>query len=159
MLRKYFENTVIEALKNMEFAPSINFEEIKLNCEIPKNKEFGDFAVNVSSLAKVLKMAPPVIAQKISEKIDKKDFEITILGGFINFKVKSDILNSVISEILAKAEKYGSSDLGNGEKVIIEYVSANPTGPLHIGHGRWAAMASSHSKLMNFAGYQTYQEF
>ena len=159
MLRKYFENTVIEALKNTEFGPSINFEEIKLNCEIPKNKEFGDFALNISSLAKVLRMAPPQIAEKIAEKIDNKDFETTIAGGFLNFKVKSNILNSIISEILTKAESYGSSDLGNGEKVIIEYVSANPTGPLHIGHGRWAAMGSSLSNLLNFAGYKTYQEF
>ena len=159
MLRKFFENTVIEALEKSEFSKLINSDELKLNCEIPKNKDFGDFAVNVSSLARVLKMAPPQIAQKISENIDKKGFDVTIAGGFLNCKINSDILNSVIKEVLEKAEKYGSSDLGNGEKVLIEYVSANPTGPLHIGHGRWAAMGSSLANLMNFAGYETSQEF
>ena len=159
MLRKYFENTVIEALKKSEFAQTIDFNEIKLNCEIPKNKDFGDFAINVSSLARVLKMAPPVIAQKIAEQIKSDDFEVTIAGGFLNFKINSNILNSVVKEVIQKSDKYGSSNLGNGEKVLIEYVSANPTGPLHIGHGRWAAMGSSLSNLMNFAGYKTSQEF
>ena len=159
MLRKYFENTVIDGLKKSEFADLINFDEIKLNCEIPKNKDFGDFAVNVSSLARVLKMAPPVIAQKIADKIEQKDFEVTIAGGFLNFKIGTNILTSIIKEISEKADKYGSTDLGKGEKVIIEYVSANPTGPLHIGHGRWAAMGSSLANLLNFAGYKTYQEF
>ena len=65
MLRKYFENTVINGLKKSEYAPMLDFNELKLNCEIPKNKDFGDFAINVSSLARVLKTAPPVIAQKI----------------------------------------------------------------------------------------------
>ena len=159
MLRNYFENTVFEALKKTEFSDLVNFSEICLNCEIPKNRDFGDFAINVSSLARVLKMAPPVIAGKIVEKINKKGFEVAIAGGFINFKVEADILNSVIAEILEKADKYGASNIGNGEKVIIEYVSANPTGPLHIGHGRWAAMGSSLSNLLAFAGYTPYQEF
>ena len=159
MLRKYFENKVIEGLKNSEFADLIDFDELKLNCEIPKNKDFGDFAVNVSSLAKTLKMAPPVIALKIAEQIEQKDFEVNIAGGFLNFKIGTNILTSIIKEISEKADKYGSSDLGRGEKVIIEYVSANPTGPLHIGHGRWAAMGSSLANLLNFAGYKTYQEF
>ena len=159
MLRKYFENTVIEAVKKSEFADKIDFNDFKLNCEIPKNREFGDFAINVSSLARVLKMAPPVIAQKISEHIKKENFEVTIAGGFINFKIEPEILNSVTKEVLKKGQKYGSSNLGNGEKVLIEYVSANPTGPLHIGHGRWAAMGSSLANLMNFAGYVTSQEF
>ncbi len=159
MLRKYFENTVINAIKNSEFNDLINYDELKLNCEIPKNKEFGDFAINISSLSRVLRMAPPVIAQKIAEKIKPNNFEINIAGGFLNFKIGSEMLNSIIKEILEKLENYGSSKLGNGEKVIIEYVSANPTGPLHIGHGRWAAMGSSLANLLNFAGYNTYQEF
>ena len=159
MLRKYFEQIVENAIKKSEFSDNINCEEIKLNCEIPKNKDFGDFAVNISALSRVLKMAPPLIANKISEKIDAENFEVNAAGGFINFKVKPNILNSVVSEILEKSDKYGESSIGNGEKVIIEYVSANPTGPLHIGHGRWAAMGSSLANLLNFAGYKTYQEF
>ncbi len=159
MLRKYFEQIVEDSIKKTEFSGNINFDEIKLNCEIPKNKDFGDFAVNISSLSRVLKMAPPLIANKIAEKIDSEDFEVNVAGGFINFKVNTNILNSVVSEILEKSDKYGESSIGNGEKVIIEYVSANPTGPLHIGHGRWAAMGSSLANLLNFAGYKTYQEF
>ena len=120
MLRRYFENIIIEALKKSEFASLIDFNELKLNCEIPKNRDFGDFAINVSSMAKILKIAPPLIAQKIVENIDCKDFQTTIAGGFLNFKVESNILNSIIKEIIKKSEKYGSTNLGCGEKVLIE---------------------------------------
>ena len=78
---------------------------------------------------------------------------------FINFKLGKSFLNTVIKDILNLKNTYGSNDFGEGQKVILEYVSANPTGPFHIGHGRWAAMGSALANLLKFAGYDVYQEF
>ena len=133
-------------------------EEISLRVETPKNAEFGDFAVNVSPLAKVAKMAPPLIAQKIAENINFEG-ETNIIGGFINFKLTKEQQDAVIKKILAEKENFGSNNFGHGEKVVLEYVSANPTGPFHIGHGRWAAMGSALASLMKFSGYDVFQEF
>lgn len=133
-------------------------EAIALRMETPKNPEFGDFAVNVSPLAKVAKMAPPLIAQKIVENLDFEG-ETSIVGGFINFKLTSEQQDSIVKKILAEKENFGRNDLGQGEKVNLEYVSANPTGPFHIGHGRWAAMGSALADVLKFSGYDVFQEF
>ena len=130
-----------------------------LNAEIPKNEEFGDIAINVSSLARLAKMAPPAIAQAVAEAINIEDCEISTVAGFINFKPGKSFLNAIVKEIMNQKSDYGSNDYGAGQKVILEYVSANPTGPFHIGHGRWAAMGSALANLLKFAGYEVYQEF
>src|SRR5699024_2478471 len=109
----------------------------------PKNTQFGDFAVNVSSLAKFAKLPPVKIAELIAENISKENFDINVTAGFINFKINNIFLNNILSEILSKKLDYAKNNQGSGKKVILEYVSANPTGPFHIGHGRWAAMGSA----------------
>jgi len=154
-----FKDSILEKV-NQAIAKSgfAGAEDITLRVETPKNAEFGDFAVNVSPLAKVAKTAPPLIAQKVAENIDFEG-EINILGGFINFKLSKEQQNEVIKKILKEKENYGSSNYGHGEKVILEYVSANPTGPFHIGHGRWAAMGSALASVMKFSGYDVSQEF
>lgn len=128
-------------------------------CEIPKNTQFGDFAINVSSLARDAKMAPPLIAQNIANYIEYKGFSVNTVAGFINFKLEEDMLCDITRDILDKKENYCASDVGKGEKVNLEYVSANPTGPFHIGHGRWAALGSSLANIMNYCNYNVYQEF
>ena len=133
-------------------------DAITLRMETPKNAEFGDFAVNVSPLAKVAKMAPPLIAQKVLENLDFEG-ETSIVGGFINFKLTSEQQDSIVKKILAEKDNFGRNDLGQGEKVNLEYVSANPTGPFHIGHGRWAAMGSALADVLKFSGYDVFQEF
>ena len=133
-----------------------NFKPI---CEIPKNTQFGDFAINVSSLARDAKMAPPLIAQNIAQYIECNGFSVNTVAGFINFKLEKEMLASIAKEILDKKENFASSDLGKGEKVNLEYVSANPTGPFHIGHGRWAALGSALANIMNYCNYNVYQEF
>lgn len=154
-----FKDSILDKV-NKAVAKS-NFEgseQISLKVETPKNAEFGDFAVNVSPLAKVAKMAPPLIAQKVVDNIDFEG-ETNIIGGFINFKLTKSQQDAVIKKILKEKEKFGSNDFGKCEKVILEYVSANPTGPFHIGHGRWAAMGSALADLMKFSGYDVFQEF
>lgn len=154
-----FKDLVLEKVNDA--VAKLGFEGsdlISLRVETPKNPEFGDFAVNVSPLAKVARMAPPMIAQKVVEQLDFEG-EINVVAGFINFKLTSKQQNSVVKKVLTQKENYGSNDFGQGEKVLLEYVSANPTGPFHIGHGRWAAMGSALADLMKFSGYDVAQEF
>ena len=162
MLKNYFTNITKEAiekaieLKELNETQEINFE---LVCDTPKNKDFGDFAINISALARTAKMAPPLIAQTIVKHIEPKNFSINIVAGFINFKLEKEFLNEVVKNILEKKENYLKSDIGHGEKVNIEYVSANPTGPFHIGHGRWAALGSALANIMKYCNYDVFQEF
>ena len=162
MLKDYFieitKNAINEAIKNSKLGQTkeLSFELI---CEAPKNKDFGDFAINVSALARTAKMAPPLIAQTIAEYIKQENFSVNTISGFINFKIEKEILNNIIIEILKKQKNYLKTDIGKGEKVNIEYVSANPTGPFHIGHGRWAALGSALANIMKYCNYDVFQEF
>ena len=163
MLKQYIIDVTTDAIKTAAKEGKLNQLKVddvfSLNAEIPKNEEFGDIAVNVSSLAKFAKMAPPAIAQAVAEAIKLEDCEISTVAGFINFKLGKSFLNAIVKEIMNQKSDYGSNDHGAGQKVILEYVSANPTGPFHIGHGRWAAMGSALANLLKFAGYNVYQEF
>ena len=163
MLKQYIidvtTNAIKTAAKNGQLNQMQENDSFTLNAEIPKNEEFGDLAINVSSLAKYAKMAPPAIAQAVAQAISIDDCEVTTVAGFINFKLGQSFLNAIVKEILNENAQYGSNDFGNGQKVILEYVSANPTGPFHIGHGRWAAMGSALANLLKFAGYDVFQEF
>ncbi len=130
-----------------------------LSVEKPKNPEFGDFAVNVSSLARSAKIAPPMIANAIVEFVEKEDNEYSVIGGFINFKAGNSLLINLVDEIFTKNKDFGRPENIEKEKIILEYISANPTGPFHIGHGRWAAMGSALANLLKFYGHDVYQEF
>ena len=163
MLKDFFlkevENGINEAIKAGTLGQMGTGDEYTLVMEKPKNADFGDFAVNVSSLARMAKIAPPMIAQAIVEKLDKNDYTVSVVGGFINFKISDSMLANTIEEILKKKESYGRGEGINKEKILLEYVSANPTGPFHIGHGRWAAMGSALANLLKFYGHEVYQEF
>lgn len=161
-IKDFFENVVNEAVLAASKEGKLGgLEGIKpsLICEIPKNTEFGDYAVNVASLARYAKKAPVQIAEILSEVIKKDGFETNVIGGFINFKLKEEFLFKILEEILEKKEDYGRVNLGGGKKVNIEYVSANPTGPFHIGHGRWAAIGSALAEILKYTGYDVFQEF
>ena len=164
MLKDFFlketEAGIKEAIKSGTLGQmGVNDNEFTLIVEKPKNPDFGDFAVNVSSLARMAKIAPPMIANAIVDKLSKENYEVSVVGGFINFKVSNNLLASTIEEILKKKESYGRGDGKDKEKILLEYVSANPTGPFHIGHGRWAAMGSALANLLKFYGHDVYQEF
>lgn len=162
MIRDFFVNSVKDALKKVVNDKKLNIpEDVEINfmCEIPKNTEFGDYAVNVSMLSKYAKMAPPLIANIIKDYIAADDFEVNVINGFINFKLNEKFLIKILDEVLNKKENFAKIDLGKGKKVNIEYVSANPTGPFHIGHGRWAAIGSALAEIMKYTGYNVFQEF
>lgn len=163
MLRDYFlnkvENAIEKAIVANKLGQMTEYTKGTLSVEKPKNPDFGDFAINVSSLARSARIAPPMIANSILEFIDKEDSDFSVIGGFINFKAGDSLLVNLIEEVFAKKNNFGKPDKINREKIILEYISANPTGPFHIGHGRWAAMGSTLANLLKFYGHDVYQEF
>ena len=163
MLKDFFLNEVkqgiTKAIEANELGQMSAENEYSLIMEKPKNPDFGDFAVNVSSLARSAKIAPPMIANAIVKHLLNKDYSVSVVGGFINFKIENSLLANAVAEVLEKKENYGRPENVPTEKILLEYVSANPTGPFHIGHGRWAAMGSALANLLKFYGHEVYQEF
>jgi len=143
---------------NQEFDQSI------VMIEIPKNNQNGDFSTNIAMrLCKILHANPVVIANELKDEFlaNSNDIEkIEVAGaGFINFWVKKSEIANTINTIISLGNEYGSSNTGKGLKVLEEYVSANPTGPLHCGHARGAAWGDSCVRLMNKAGYKATREY
>ena len=163
MIKDYFLNeieTAIEkAIKDNKLGKMKEYTRGSLSTERPKNADFGDFAINVSSLARFARIAPPVIAKNILEYVEQEDNEYSVVAGFINFKAGKKLLSGAIEEIFKKDKNYGKPENVKTEKILLEYISANPTGPFHIGHGRWAAMGSVLANLLKFYGHEVYQEF
>lgn len=163
MLKDFFLNEVKNGIKKAAAAGKLGQmgtdEKFSLIVEKPKNSDFGDFAVNVSSLARSAKIAPPMIANAVAAELPKENYSVSVVGGFINFKIENSLLAEAVAEILEKKENYGKPEDVPVEKILLEYVSANPTGPFHIGHGRWAAMGSALANLLKFYGHEVYQEF
>lgn len=157
------ENSLKLALKAaIKKSYDLDVEDILI--ERPKDLSHGDYASNVAmKICKLAKSRPLDVANKILENLDKASANIEkveIAGpGFMNFFMSNDSLTSVITKILNEQENYGCSNYGNGIKYNIEYVSANPTGDLHPGHARGAAMGDSISRLMKMAGYDVTREY
>ncbi|SFL76912.1 arginine--tRNA ligase [Pelosinus propionicus] len=130
--------------------------------EVPPKKEFGDFATNFSmQAARAAKTNPRVIAEAIVARMQETWLEKAVIAGpgFINFYLKSDWLYTMLNDILSQGENYGNSKTDAKERVQVEYVSANPTGPLHVGHGRGAAVGSALVNLLKAAGYDVASEY
>lgn len=130
--------------------------------EVPPQKEFGDFATNFAmQSARSLKCNPRMIAQAVADNLDCSYVEKTEIAGpgFINFYLKQDWVYDMLAKIIAAGENYGNLTTGCKEKIQLEYVSANPTGPLHVGHGRGAAVGSALANLMKAAGYDVTREY
>lgn len=132
--------------------------------ESPKNKDNGDYATNIAmQLTKLAKKPPRAIAEAILEKLDTSSTSIEsveIAGpGFMNIRLKKDYLGDIVKTVLEQGENYGRSNSGQGEKVQVEFVSANPTGDLHLGHARGASLGDSLSNVLDFAGYAVAREY
>jgi arginyl-tRNA synthetase len=144
---------------------SQGFSAQAMEIERPKREGQGDRATSVAmQLAKPLGLPPRALAEEIVKVLesDKSDAieKIEIAGpGFINFFLSKTWLRSVVMEVLRERDRYGSSDAGAGRKVQVEFVSANPTGPLHIGHGRGAAVGDVLSNLLAFTGWTVEREY
>src|SRR5690606_1516027 len=132
--------------------------------ETPKDKEHGDYSTNMAmQLARVAKKAPRMIAEQIQANMDTSKVsieKIEIAGpGFINFYLDNSYLTAIIPTIFEQGDEYGRSNSGKGQKVQVEFVSANPTGDLHLGHARGAAVGDSISNVLDKAGYEVTREF
>ncbi len=133
--------------------------------EVPKNEDMGDFSTPVAMrLSKVLKKAPRQIAEDIIEQLQDHDSDIyekiEIAGpGFINFRFKKQFFHQALRGLLAEKHSALRTDIGKGQKIQVEFVSANPTGPLHIGHGRGAAVGNALCNILKAAGYDVEREF
>lgn len=142
----------------------IKFDPENIVVEVPKKREQGDFSTNIAmQLTKVLKDNPRNIAEKIVEVLSKNTNEIKTIEiagpGFINIYLNDEYVFSGISNVIKQGENYGSSSIGKKEKVDIEFVSANPTGILHLGTARGAAYGSNLANIMSFAGYDVTKEY
>ena len=132
--------------------------------EIPNKPEHGHFATNLPmTLASSQRRRPLDIATAIVDNLKDEEglLESTDIAGpgFINFKIRAEEWCSLLSDIVRVKEDYGRNDAGNGEKVLVEFVSANPTGPLHLGHGRGAALGDTLCRILSFCGYGVEREF
>ncbi len=130
--------------------------------EVPPQKEFGDFASNFAmQSARSLKCNPRIVAQAVIDNLDCAYVDRAEIAGpgFINFYLKDNWLSDMFANIVKAGENYGNLTAPSKEKIQLEYVSANPTGPLHVGHGRGAAVGSSLANLMKAAGYDVTREY
>ncbi|MFC7365711.1 MULTISPECIES: arginine--tRNA ligase [Bhargavaea] len=161
-IKQQLKDALGSAVEKAGFAEGADMPDVML--ETPKNKENGDYATNIAmQLTKLAKKPPRAIAEAILSNLETDNTPIKsvdIAGpGFINISVKTDYLGEVVKDVLEKGENFGRSDAGGGEKVQIEFVSANPTGDLHLGHGRGASIGDALSNVLDFAGYDVSREY
>jgi len=157
-IKKELQQIIKESLNKN----NIDFDENKIIIETPKNESNGDYSTNIAlMLTKILHDNPINIANKITDSISKDILEKVEIAppGFINFTIKKDKLLNVINKVLTEGKNYGKNNAGAKKKVNIEYVSANPTGTLHIGHGRGATYGDNLSRIMSFSGYDVTREY
>ena len=160
-LKKAIENAIEKAISNGELPQA---EAAPFIIETPADRSHGDFATNAAMAgAKAFHMPPFKIAQAITSNLDLEGtmfdrFE-TAGPGFINFFLGTEFYSAVIREILANPEAYGRSEYGRDEKVMVEFVSANPTGPMHMGNARGGALGDCLAAVLDKAGYNAWREF
>lgn len=132
--------------------------------EVPADKSHGDFAVNVAMVsAKALKMPPRKIAELVCQELDLEGSyfdKVEIAGpGFINFFLNQKWFSSVVDNVITEKDKFGRTNLGSSKRVLVEFVSANPTGPMHIGNARGGAIGDCLASVLDWAGYDVQREF
>ena len=163
-LKELLKNNIFNVINNLGYVDGVtikNSDDIIL--EMPKDKDHGDYATNTAMrLAKVAKKRPLDIANEIINGLNKDELHLSnieIAGpGFINFTIDKNFVLDIALKINKELDNYGSSNIGKGTKVCLEFVSANPTGYLHVGHGRGAAYGDSLARIMNKAGYNVHKE-
>ena len=160
-----FETRIYEAVREaVKAAWDIEPEEGLYVVETPQNPDFGDYSTNVAmKLSRTLRRNPMDIAAPIVQELERLLHEadsVTVARpGFINFKLKQDALSGLIDKVIAAGEDYGRNDSGRGKRVLVEWVSANPTGRLHCGHARNAAWGDCICRLLEASGYEVLREY
>jgi len=159
-VQQAIKSAIAEAVQKAE----LTTEPVDVHLESPKDKANGDYATNIAmQLTRVARKAPKVIAEAILANLDKESAnieKIEIAGpGFINITIKKDYLLDVVKTVLEQKENYGRTNSGGGEKIQVEFVSANPTGDLHLGHARGSSVGDSLCNILDFAGYDVSREY
>lgn len=158
------KNAFYNAIEKLGYVDGTVVKEINdIILEVPKDKGHGDYSVNIAMrLARVARKRPLDIACEIVALIDKEEIHLSNIeiagAGFINLTIDLEYLVQVVGKVIEEGNDFGSSKVGNGQNINLEYVSANPTGYLHIGHGRGAAYGDSLSRIMKKAGYGVVRE-
>lgn len=153
----------ISALVDKAIADA-GFETVAYSVETPREKANGDFSTNAAMLlTKIAKKAPRMIAEELIANMDCNGTyidRVEVAGpGFINFYLNNNWLYDVMDIVEEKGDRYGSIDYGNGKKVMVEFISANPTGPMHMGNARGGALGDSMAAVLDFAGFDVTREF
>ena len=160
-LKELIESALASLISQQSLPADISSADVQL--ERTKDRSHGDFASNIAMvLAKPAKMNPRQIATLIVDALPQHEMieKVEIAGpGFINFSLSASSRQQVVADVLKKAGQFGLSNYGNGQKVQVEFVSANPTGPLHVGHGRGAAYGSVVSSLLKAVGFDVHREY
>ncbi len=160
-LRQAIKAALQQCCTDKTLSSEVSLDEIQL--EIPKNPEHGDFSTNLAlTLAKPERKAPRKIAEILVAALQGNSLcdKIEIAGpGFINFRLAATCWYNVLDQIADQGNKYGFSNIGNGTKIQVEFVSANPTGPLHIGHGRGAVVGDAVAAVLQAAGFDVQREY
>lgn len=159
----YLEQAIREILADMGGVP----EGFDIAFEKPNNPEHGDVATNVAmKLAKQFKKPPRAIAEEIAQRLTEKPIDpdrvaaVEVAGpGFLNFRFSERYLTDAVAGLLEAGANYGRTAQGAGKKAIVEYVSANPTGPLTVGHGRNAVLGDTVANLLDWTGYEVTREY
>ncbi|MEE9452222.1 MAG: arginine--tRNA ligase, partial [Gammaproteobacteria bacterium] len=163
-MKQILQALITDTIKQLQQQGKLPIEiESECHIERARDKQHGDFACNIAMvLAKQAKKNPRQIAEMIIAALPSSDQikSVSLAGpGFINFFMAEGAYHAVIKDVLSQKETFGDVDIGKGEKIHIEYISANPTGPLHVGHGRSAAYGASLADLLAKVGYQVYREY
>ena len=158
------ENTAAAKLNEAlnDAVRSLGVNDVPAEFERPKHEGQGDRAANIAMrLAKTLKANPREIAQRIAEALKSDVIERTEIAGpgFLNVFLSGKFYAQAAADILRQGESYGGVNLGRGRRIQVEFVSANPTGPLHIGHGRGAAVGDSVARILSFTGWDVQREY
>ncbi len=146
-------------------AGKLDIPDVTPQLEIPRDSSFGDFSTNAAMvMAKSACRPPREIAAVILDHFEAPGGLLAsppeVVGpGFINFRISADAWREAVTCVIEAGENYGKSDIGGGERILVEFVSANPTGPLHIGHARGAAVGDSLARILDAAGYRVEREF
>ena len=165
LAKQQVKETVMNALGRLVAEGKIEAVPLPaFNVERPADVSHGDFSCNAAmASAKALKSNPRAIGQMIAEAaiLDGTAFEkIEVAGpGFLNFFISPSWFNETVGEVISSGSDYGKTELGKGKRVLVEFVSANPTGPMHIGNARGGALGDSLSSVLQYAGYEVEREF
>ncbi|MCY4460048.1 MAG: arginine--tRNA ligase [Albidovulum sp.] len=154
---------VVGGLTEIARPDALRFDPDRISIERPRDPSHGEIATNAAIMAaKSMNRKPRDLAERVAEALlldDRIDRAETAGPGFINLTLKREAWMAVIPSILASGANYGRSDMGSGRRVCVEFVSANPTGPLHVGHARGAIFGDALSRLLEFAGYCVTREY